>query len=1137
MERYEFTKEQLDFIERMCQPFVICQFDNSSVVTLAVSDGFCRLYGYDSRAEAYADMNQNMYRDIHPADTAAFSNAVLHFASTEEPLDTLYRTKKTDGSGYRVIHVSGAHVRAENGERLGQIWFTDEGDSPEDQDCVSGTGTSVSMESHDDSARFDFLTGLPNMTYFFERAEIGRKVLQNQGKNAALLYIDLSGMKHYNHKYGYSEGDKLLRCLARLLSGTFATECCCHISADRFAAYAEETGLEEKLDSLFASWRSLDQERNLPICIGIYLSRMGEVPVSMAYDRAKIACDALRGIYVSTYNYYTEEMNNAMEKRQFILENFELALRERWIQVYYQPIVRAVNEMVCDEEALARWIDPEEGFLSPADFIPYLEDAGLIYKLDLYMLDRILEDIKAKKDAGFHIVPHSVNLSRSDFDACDMVEEIRRRVDEAGVSRDRISIEITESVIGRNFDFMKKQVERFQALGFPVWMDDFGSGYSSLDVLQSIKFDLLKFDMGFMRKLDESADGRIILTELMKMALALGIDTICEGVETEDQVRFLQEIGCSKLQGFYFSRPRPLEEGMKYHREHPFSGYENPEESAYYKTVCGVNLYDVGVIARDEKASLQNTYSTLPMCIIEVKGDKTRFMRTNQSYRDFFKRFFNIDLSDLGPEFVNYDANFMENVVKNCCEQGVRTFYDEKMPDGSVVHSFARRVGVNPVNGTAAVAVAVLSIRELNEKLTIEQILSIIEEFGERMPGGFFIYRADETGELLYANRAVFEIFGCESLKEFRKLTGFTFRGMVHPDDYEKISASINSQVKESQQDLDFLEYRIIRKDGKIRWLDDYGHYIQYDDHNSLYYVFISDVTDKYEQAQSDKAMRSAVIEALSKPYDSVWLIRDLAREQFELFRIDEEMEHMMPANAALRIDKFSQAFAFYSKLVLEEDRQRFLDAVSPENIGRNTEQMLTYSVPFRRIFADGIRHYRIEFIKFSLPEGNTGIVAGFRNVDNEVRSAQEIQHSLDYRAAVIEALARAYDSVWLINDMETERFELCRVSDQQDHLLPTKEAEKFSKFSDALKYYSGLVKEEDRERFLEAVTPENIIRNTEQMLTYSVPFRRNFADGVRHYRLEFSKLDLGHGIINMVAGFKDVDQEIDRDKEVQKLA
>ena len=1025
-----------------------------------------------------------------------------------------------------MIRITGEIVRNEERSRIAHIWFADEGEYKEEAgtDQFSFTKNSIRMESLEYAARYDYLTGLPNMTYFFERAEVGRKVLLDQGKNPVLLYIDLCGMKHFNHKHGFSEGDKLLRLFARLLGHSFQTENCCHIGADRFAAFTDKNGLEEKLNVLFGEWRQMDKERYLPICVGIYPNRVEEVPVSMAYDRAKIACDAIKGLYTSSFNYYRDELNDEIEKRQYILENFESALSENWIQVYYQPIMRAVNRKVSDEEALARWIDPEKGFLSPADFIPFLEDAGLIYKLDLYMLDKILEHIKIKKAEGLYIVPHSLNLSRSDFDACDMVEEIRKRVDAAGVSRNRISIEITESVIGSDFEFMKAQVERFQALGFPVWMDDFGSGYSSLDVLQSIKFDLLKFDMGFMRKLDESADGRIILTELMKMALALGIDTICEGVETREQAHFLQEIGCSKLQGFYYNKPNPFEFALEYHKAHKLDGYENPAESAYYELVCGVNLYDVGVIAREEKTSLQNTYSTLPMCIIEIKDDCTRFMRTNQSYRAFFKRFFGLDLSTVGSKFVKAEAAFVEHVVKACCVQGIRTFYEEKMPDGSIIHSFARRIGINPVNGNIAIAVAVLSIREPDEKLMIEQVLSVIEEFGEQMPGGFFIYRADESEELLYANKAVCEIFGCKNLDEFKALTGFTFRGMVHPDDYERIAVSIKKQVKESQADLDFVEYRIIHKDGEIRWIDDYGHCIEYDDQNSLYYVFISDITTKYEKAESDKATYSTVVEALTKAYDSVWLVKDIDTEQFELFRVDKETEHLMPANIAVKIEKYSQAFAFYSKLVLEEDRECFLEAVKPENIVRNTENRLLYSVPFRRVFDYGPRYYRLEFTRVALPSGKAGIVAGFKNADEEVRRDQQIQSSLDHRAAVIEALARSYDSVWLINDMKTQQFELCRVDKETVHLLPTEEAMKNARFSDALAFYSRFILEEDRKRFLNAVTPENIIRNTDNQMIYSVPFRRVFDDGIRYYRLDFSRLDLGNEEVKIVAGFRDMD-------------
>ena len=301
-------------------------------------------------------------------------------------------------------------------------------------------------------------------------------------------------------------------------------------------------------------------------------------------------------------------MQQQILKARYIVNHLDQALSEHWIQVYYQPLVRALNGRVCDEEALSRWNDPEKGFLSPAEFIPALEEAGIIYKMDLYVLEQVLEKMHLMEKEGLVMVPHSVNLSRADFDACDIVEEIRSRVDAAQIPRNRITIEITESVIGSDFDYMKEQVERFRSLGFPVWMDDFGSGYSSLDVLQSIRFDLIKFDMSFMRKLDEGENGKIILTKLMEMATALGVDTVCEGVETEQQRQFLQEIGCSKLQGYYFCKPVPALEVIERNRKGIQIGFENPEESDYYETIGRMNLYDLGMIASEEKNAFRNSF-------------------------------------------------------------------------------------------------------------------------------------------------------------------------------------------------------------------------------------------------------------------------------------------------------------------------------------------------------------------------------------------------------------------------------------------------------------------------------------------------------------------------------------------------
>ena len=494
--------------------------------------------------------------------------------------------------------------------------------------------------------KYDSLTGLPTLSHFFRQYEDMKTRLESRGKKAALCYLDLNGMKDYNHKYGFAEGDLLLQDLSDSLSRIFGKENCCHVAADHFSAFSTDDALEAQLQELFGAVESLNGGRTMPLRVGIYSTAIEDVSVSYAYDRAKMACRALPKSDFSASNYYSKELLNAVRRQQHIVANIDRAIAEGWIKVYYQPIVRAVNEKICDEEALARWIDPEEGFLSPGEFIPYLEDAGLIYKLDLCVLDQVLEKLRAQKEAGVDMMPHSVNLSRSDFAACDIVEEIRKRVDAAGISHDKISIEITESTLGSDFEFMKEQIARFRELGFPVWIDDFGSGYSSFDILLSIPFDLVKLDMSFMRKLDENEGTKIILTELIKSTTSLGIDTICEGVETESQVRFLQEIGCSKLQGFYFSKPLPLEQIIQRYNAGLTIGFEDSKTAAYFETIGRVNLYDLEVIASREENNFQNAFNMLPMGVIEITGDTARFVRSNPAYRDFMRRYFNLDISN-----------------------------------------------------------------------------------------------------------------------------------------------------------------------------------------------------------------------------------------------------------------------------------------------------------------------------------------------------------------------------------------------------------------------------------------------------------------------------------------------------------
>lgn len=205
-----------------------------------------------------------------------------------------------------------------------------------------------------------------------------------------------------------------------------------------------------------------------------------------------------------------------------------------------------------------------------------------------------------------------------------------------------------------------------------------------------------------------------------------------------------------------------------------------------------------------------------------------------------------------------------------------------------------------------------------------EDTLSVIEEIGGHMPGGFFIYRAEEPEKLLYANKAVLDIYGCSTLEEFKDLTGYTFRGMVHPEDYERISVSIIHQINTSDDQMDYAEYRIIRRDGSIRWVDDYGHYAKTDTYGGIYVVFISDITEKKIQRETDSATRDAVISTLTTAYNTVYLIKDVVTEQMSLYHTDMDEMHEEAIRNALSHPRYTETKTEYvNTMVAEADRER----------------------------------------------------------------------------------------------------------------------------------------------------------------------------------------------------------------------
>ena len=418
--------------------------------------------------------------------------------------------------------------------------------------------------------------------------------------------------------------------------------------------------------------------------------------------------------------------------KEYFIDNLDRAIKEEWIKAYHQPLVRAASGRVSDEEAFSRWVDPDKGTFEAEEFVPVLEEAHLTYKLDLYMIDRILKKMKDQENRGFFVVSESVNLSGDDFRCCDMVSEMIALMDSYGFSRDKLSVEFSERDIAADLDFMKEQIERLQSEGIKVYMDDYGSGYSSMLILLNMRFDLLKIDQTFVEAIDKSDTGRIIVTELVKTALGLGIDTAAEGVETQSQVNFLKEIGCTKLQGYFYVRPISWDDIIERNRKHKQIGFENPAEADYFEALGRVNLYDL-VISRNDDKNLNKYFDTFPMVVYGLDDEKATFIRCNKSYRDFVGEYFPnskdkrvIPYEDVKPGVGYYSFK----AVRQCAKSGENAIIDDRTSDGLTLQLFIRRVAVNPVTGVAAVAVAVLSNTDTasTESLTYNYVARALSE-------------------------------------------------------------------------------------------------------------------------------------------------------------------------------------------------------------------------------------------------------------------------------------------------------------------------------------------------------------------------------------------------------------------------
>ncbi len=414
-------------------------------------------------------------------------------------------------------------------------------------------------EGYKQSDMFDELTGIYNRQGFYKYT---RELLnQNPSIQFCLIYWNIRKFKVINDLFGRETGDKVLIQLAQSLKELVgdATATYGRVERDNFICCVPNEVICQ------GDWMRLSDityyvegtEYHFFSCCGLYKISNPSLTISNMGDRARVAMETVKDNYMKPYAWYDESMWGAIVEEQRLNSDFKTAIAEKQFKVYYQPICRASDGEVAGMEALVRWEHPERGLISPGMFIPLFEKNGFISILDRYVWNDVCRWQRGRIDQGLEVVPISINVSRVEFYNPLLCEDIYQIVKKYDLPVELIKIEITESAYSDNPERVQEAVKQLHDYGFVVLMDDFGSGYSSLNILKDLPIDILKIDMKFLSDIENNQTAAVILEAIIRMAKWMNLKTVAEGVETRKNWDYLKSVECDLVQGYYFYKPMP----------------------------------------------------------------------------------------------------------------------------------------------------------------------------------------------------------------------------------------------------------------------------------------------------------------------------------------------------------------------------------------------------------------------------------------------------------------------------------------------------------------------------------------------------------------------------------------------------
>lgn len=469
-----------------------------------------------------------------------------------------YLIKSRDGneSNDRYVDISYQIIKDENGKYIGSYFLLHD-----------ATAAEKLRRRNDFMAKHNALTSLYNKITFCDEAK--KHLIINHDGEYILVLFDIDKFKMINELFGNDAGDSILCHISYFIraymserDGVFG-----HLGDDKFVILIKKDDFDEySFFEAITKKLKIKQDKDYKIIIHAGICDIDidnydedEFNISLFIDRCVLALADIKGDMRTNVAWYGSHITKTIMQQQKIINEIDKALDNKNICFFVQPQTD-FNGNSHGGEALVRWIDPERGIILPGEFIPVLEDKGLISKVDLYVWDLVCQKLKDWQDKGWEDYYLSVNISAKDMYYMNIYDEFTALIKKYDIKPSVLKLEVTESAIMMDKSRQFELLEKLRNFGFTIEIDDFGSGYSSLNMLKDIEFDMLKIDMAFLRETPHIEKSQQIIKSIIQMAKCIGTDVITEGVETADQLEFLNDAGCDNFQGYYFDKPLPVEQ-------------------------------------------------------------------------------------------------------------------------------------------------------------------------------------------------------------------------------------------------------------------------------------------------------------------------------------------------------------------------------------------------------------------------------------------------------------------------------------------------------------------------------------------------------------------------------------------------